>query len=348
MINNSAMKKYLIIAAAVAATVGCAKSSSVYEENDQKITFAPIANTLTKGYGAMSGSYNTGESFKVWAQWIDAASGTAWNAAGARAEYIKGAEFKKGASDVWEGGEYYWPKTGSLLFAAVSPYTLPAGTASLTYNQTTREIKVSDFVQGAYDNALGSSGQVDLMWVDIPATSTGKVATHPMTFRHALSWITFRASTDTDNLYTITGLNIKKASSAEQAIYNKGTFTSDGTTSTWSIDEMTSTEYALYADEAGTVLAKTAASTIADNLLVLPQSTGNRLQLEIKFRQTGIDAEQTMTVAFPMVTWAMKTHYIYTLQFKASGTGPDDNLKITITPSVEDWADGGDTAIAAE
>ena len=61
------MKKFLILAAAVAAMAACTKSEVVYDDNDAEIGLSPVSYTTTKTvYGPYEGtSYSQAEQFKI-------------------------------------------------------------------------------------------------------------------------------------------------------------------------------------------------------------------------------------------------------------------------------------------
>ena len=116
------MKKILFATLAVAAIASCAKTEPTYVGGESEIMLAPVTAVSTKHVtGAVTGTtYNTDEKFDVYAYWADEPAGTKFNTGAT--EYLKGegsgVEFKNKGS-YWGGtNTYYWPKNGSLRFAA--------------------------------------------------------------------------------------------------------------------------------------------------------------------------------------------------------------------------------------
>ena len=124
------MKKTLFLAIAVSAVItGCVKNETTNGSvvSDSKISFeAPAIAGITRGAnvaGEISLPYPTTENFSVYARYF-AGNYTTFAEGTSYMENIKTAY--DNAGNYWDseaaGGQaYYWPKNGTLTFAAYSP-----------------------------------------------------------------------------------------------------------------------------------------------------------------------------------------------------------------------------------
>lgn len=135
------MKKSIVIVLGLASLAACTKSSVSYEQTDQ-ISFAPIAS-VNKTKAAIDGTtFPTANSMGVYAYYKSGVAATSDNTQFSDPDtYLSNAKFSnKTASALWAGdpNPYYWPKTGSLIFAAYSPET-PALTHTFSVTETEGE-----------------------------------------------------------------------------------------------------------------------------------------------------------------------------------------------------------------
>lgn len=120
------MKKIFISILAIAAITACSKTEVSYDVQSE-IYILPVNENVTKS--VMSGNDFLGDHFMLWAWYNETAAGSdmiaTWKAGFASDPvattiYIDEKTFveKNDAQNKW-GGEtpYYWPKTGSLIFA---------------------------------------------------------------------------------------------------------------------------------------------------------------------------------------------------------------------------------------
>lgn len=333
------MKKKLLGLAAALAALGACTKTTVYEDGQTEIAFQPVAEQVTKTvYGPMTGTYNTGEAFRVYAYHKIVDPGKTWSefygdGTGVQT-YIDNQEFTHRGDNKWGGG-YYWPKTGSLMFAGYSP----SGITSTSQTYTLAEnpvLTIEDFVQGTYSPTENNT--VDLMWfnandagmqsVNYSASATTAV---PVKFHHALAWLTFKFTSDITDHFYLTEVTLDQ-------VYHKGDFAGKYATSTL-VAEWTNQEdpvnYVLHQNSTGTLLSATA--TTADNLLVIPydftSAVSGNYQLTIKFKQGG-DGQLEQTQVFQLNSsatkkWEPGKHYTYNISFTAQ--------EILINPSVDDW-----------
>ena len=118
------MKKIISIVLGVAALAACTKTSVSYEQPGE-IALAPVTRAnMTKA--AITGDvFPTGNDMGVYAYYnTDKTAGTA------KADFLEGSALylndvqfvNRNNTANWGGATpYYWPKTGSLVFAAYSP-----------------------------------------------------------------------------------------------------------------------------------------------------------------------------------------------------------------------------------
>ena len=120
------MKKILYSLLAVAALASCVKSEAVYTEDNSEIKIKPATALATKAnqLAAIDGTeYPVAENFDVYGYWKDEPAGSTFTDG---TVYLgldnKAVEFTN-KGNYWGGKEnvYYWPKNGSLRFAAYSP-----------------------------------------------------------------------------------------------------------------------------------------------------------------------------------------------------------------------------------
>ena len=231
------MKKFLILAAAVAAMAACTKSEAVYDDNDTEIGLAPVNYMTTKTvYGPYEGeNYAINENFNVFAFYSTAAASTRFsNIPDAVSPYLVNVEFTHRDDVNWGGATtpYYWPKTGSLFFAGYSPSDVKLADANnkVTYvshpNADRISVYIPAFVQGDYKYTDGTDAEhevpsdytmVDLMYFDVNEKTTSgnndaSATGFPVLFNHALSWLTFNFGVLDDrfnNMFEITKVTLK-------------------------------------------------------------------------------------------------------------------------------------------
>ncbi len=339
------MKKSIAIVLGVASLAACTKSSVSYEQTDE-ISFAPVAS-VNKTKAAVDGTaFPDANLMGVYAYYNSKLkAGTPDVNFVDYDSYLSQAVFKKSGS-VWAGwnsttsssNPYYWPKTGSLLFAAYSPET-----AELTHEFAVNDSEVKDeFSKTGYVQSSNLANTVDLLWSPVTNISYDKSTDAtgvPMTFYHAMSWVTINVkatSSTAEDKFAIKSLKLK-------SVAGKGDLTTDGSKITWTnlstdadLDVFASNDQKTTVKEEEATLEKVSKGTV-----VIPQVLTN-VKLEVVFQQaSGVadawTAEQTVTIDLKdcmsgntqISAWENGKHYIYTLSF-----GLDE---ITIAPKVDDW-----------
>ena len=327
------MKRILLIASAVAIVAGCAKVTTVDTAEPQEIAFEAYYYGTTKAPLDNSAEFPTNWNMLVHALYDgDAESLHYFGESGTSFTY---------GSGVWHDATTarYWPATGTLTFNAVAPTATISGVTSftdVTFNYGSG-YDLSNITATLADN---STNQTDVLVAE--TAKSGKIQGDlPMTFKHALAQVVFKAAT-VDDRQTIT---IKKA-------VLKGSFQDGSMTATPSESDVTfvwNTEGKTAKDmnvcESANQQLTTTATEVGDPVLVVPiAALGDTQLLELTYDITYPGGEASMTdvvatVALkvdtgtqPATSWDAGKKYIYTLTF----SGPRE---ITIDPSVESWVD---------
>ncbi len=324
------MKKSLIIALGAFALVACTKTSVSYEQTGE-IGFAPVVRkNSTKA--AVEGTAFPNQSIKVYGYYDNSMSeGSPYKGGNFAVEYLPGVEFtKKTDGSTWTGKEhsYYWPKTGSLLFAGYAP----ADFAGVTHDLATNKFSVDEFNQPDF------SATTDLLYAGYDkSVLRGPVA---MAFSHALSWVTVKAKAADANQIKIT--NIKFVGLAEKG-YSAGlpAWTVSGTKDQLNVFAPTS------------AFAVPAAETLVESNencgLVFPQALENAAEIVVSYEMNNGAGQWFAQAPFvqklnslksgtdTINKWEAGKHYTYIINFSTIAGGPDSSNEITIAPTVNDW-----------
>lgn len=371
------MKRLVIAALAIGAMAACTKSNVQYEQPGE-ISLQPVTQKATKA--AVDGNeYPTTESFNVWAWWADKNAGTALAQFTSTTDYIDEGTFVHRTETVnsWGGQTpYYWPTKGSLVFAGYSPASAKVEGTEFNYYLTARgtdgqadyvapyTLLITNYIQS---NNIASTK--DLMWFDVTDNSHNNNGTAgvPVTFKHALSWLTFKfnlKTADTEEMWTVTNVKLtgietmadcvivkeqnpvwsditvnndanltdeQKVAARTVQIYNGSEIIKYKSGATWTNGNTTVTDFG------GTALEST-----PNGVLVIPQSCAQTdasivITYDMK-TYVGNGVLTGQTVELPLTgtqitgnMWEPGKHYIYTITFGAN--------EILIAPTVEDWTD---------
>ncbi len=352
------MKKIISIVLGVAALAACTKTSVSYEQPGE-IALAPVTRAnMTKA--AITGTtFPTTNDMGVYAFYNagkvkDTPKG---DFLAGSAAYLKDVKFvNRAGSGNWggDGKSYYWPKTGSLVFAAYSP-----SVAELAYDEQKDEFSATSYVQSE-----DLSSTVDLLWSPMTAKSHDKTtAAVPMVFYHAMSWVTVQAvaaNSESNSQFKIKSVELN-------GIVNKGAFKTAGATITWTPSETDKKTLTVFSDnnykEVELPTAEKPVQALENNAkgtVVIPQTLGKDVTLTVVFSQlmpTGKwSADQPLTFqlneckagdpAVALNEWKNGKHYIYTLNFNIKGA--DGENEILIAPKLKDWEDVTASGINAQ
>ena len=330
------MKKIFFSFLAIAALASCAKTEAVFTQDNSEIKIAPVTAMNTKAQaGVIDGiEYPASEKFNVYAYWANQPAGSLFEAdettAGA---YLSNVTFvNKGK--YWGGATtQYWPKNGSLRFAAYSPADK---INNMTHNLAADTYELNGFT---YPTTVGE--MYDILVAPTSKSYTAQTAAENVSvvFEHALSWITFKVKSQAPvaDAFTVKEIILNN-------VNNHGNMVADmkAGTKTWS----TAMPQAVTVfDQAAGRLVPTnpTEAPIFENagnngtqLLVLPQATTS---VTINFTQNEVGSAPALpnqTVTIPLTLdggqpWEAGKHYTYTVVF--------DLDEILINPSVEDWED---------
>lgn len=344
----------------VSAVVACTKSSVSYEPAGE-IALAPV-NEINKTKTTVTGSaFPADQIMGVYAYYqADCSNGSPASAFKFASTYLDNVQFKKNGTD-WAGWKdgvaypYYWPKNGSLVFAAYSPLTDAAGkpaVASHTFKADGTEVVSDIFKNETFTQSRLTDKTVDFMWSPVTASSHTSASNHvAMTFYHAMSWITFRAkftkpadmATTTEPIITIKSLTLDN-------VATKGKFETHVDEIIWTpiVDANAIQQpIVVFRGEGDQALALTAESADVENnangTLVIPQKITNDIVATIVYDQhvpgtakveqkAVLHLNQCKVGEQALTTWMNAKHYIYDINFTF---GTDD--QIYIAPSVKEW-----------
>lgn len=218
----------------------------------------------------------------------------------------------------------YWTASKTYKFQGYAPENATASAGENGVNFT-------NFVADGTTDLLASA--VETKTIDATISNSSDIQ---LTFRHVLSKIKFKFTTDLANV------NISISALTVKSLPNKGTYTNNGATgSTWNVSE--SGDYALTSD--GT-LTNSAALTSGD-AIVLPQTPNN---ISVTFTVTatgGLSLTTNHTVTLPATKLEEGNVYVYTAAITYANIDPNGELKpITFgDPTVNPWSadqTGGD------
>ena len=326
------MKKLFLSILAVAALASCTKSESAYVDQDQEIKVSPVTAMTTKANvtAAIDGTtYPVQENFDVYAYWANEGAGSMFTANATTYLGAQGAVPFKNKGLYWGGTTtYYWPKNGSLRFAAYSPADI-----DMTHTLATDTY----FVEG-YQQPYNTSETWDLLVAPTSPSYTAMTAAENVSvvFEHALSWITLKvvakdaaaAQAFDIQKVTINDVVIEADLSAVMSGEDKGM--------NWKLAN-TKKGYEVFAGSQEVTSEATVIETVEQGTLVIPQNTTS---VTVDYTQKALDGTpalegQSVTVDLVLdedqTPWEAGKHYIYTLIF-----GLDE---ILINPSVVDWED---------
>ena len=317
----------LTILTMVSFAAACSKFGRVSVNNE--IAFSPFGSVLTR---ANLAPLWTDKVFGVYAYSADCAGGLDWNTSvawGKASEYLSNVAFGYKAEGYWGGATtpYYWPFTGSLMFAGYCPHQSVQGEGAAIKNVTLIQNKEGNnpYLQIGFIQKEAPSDMVDLLWFDVKDVAGGKTLEQTsdpiaITFRHALSKVSF-AFVDSKNHYKLESVILKD-------VVNQGTFYS-GSTAGWMPELALETlaDYALLPESQNPTLNGWA----TDELYIIPQyldgifptigeTLDSGVDVVLEFTVTGNDfGRQTIEILLKDYTirWEIGKAYHYTITANA-------------------------------
>lgn len=345
------------------AVVACTKSSVSYEPAGE-IALAPV-NEINKTKTTVTDAvFPADQIMGVYAYYkADCLEGTDVKLFKDASTYLDNVQFKKNGTDWagWKDGAaypYYWPKNGSLVFAAYSPLTDAAGKSAVeshTFKADGNAVVSDIFKNDTFTQSRQTNQTVDLMWSPVTASSHTSKSNHvAMTFYHAMSWITFKAkftkpadmAMTTEPVITIKSLTLDN-------VATKGKFVTHVAEITWTpVVDANAVQQPIVvyrAEEGKDGMALTSESVNVENnangTLVIPQEITTDIVATITYIQHvpgTAKVEQKAVLHLnkckvgeqAITTWMNAKHYIYDINFTF---GTDD--QIYIAPSVQPWTE---------
>ena len=331
------MKKSLIIALGAIALVACTKTSVSYEQTGE-IGFAPVVRKNSTKAAVTNTTFPAEWSIKVFGYYDKSVeNGNKYTSGKFTESYLDGVEFtQKTDGGTWTGKDhsYYWPKTGSLLFAGFAPgnFKPTSDYTGVTHNKGNNTFSVPEFEQPDF------SATKDLLYAGYTTSVLG--GTVDLAFSHALSWVTVKAKAAAAKQIKIT--NIKFVGLAANG-------------SSTGLPEWTTTgtkEITVFNPEAASEVPEevTLVESHENCGLVFPQELTNAeivISYEMNngagqwFAQAPFDAQLNLLTsnegANTIKKWEAGKHYTYIINFSAIGGEPGSSNEITIAPTVNDW-----------
>ena len=322
------MKKFLIIASAVAVAAGCAKVTTVDTDGPKEIAFEAYNYAATKAPINGTSLSNSGHKIQVHAIHVN----------GTNSEYFtsQGVSFSENAQTWYGDPAQYWPAEGTLTFNAISPVV-----DNLTGTNSGSYFKYADGAVTSINAKLtdNSTVQADIL---VAKTVTGQNKTNngtsgvSMTFHHALAQIVITAKVNEGapktQINSITLNNTcQDATLAASTLDNTPSFV-------WTDPTYTSTGIPL----SGTGLLDkdlTSTEVKATGVLVVPVTE----QVSAKYTITvnyDLGSNEGLTYTTNLLSddsdkissWEAGKKYVYNLTISAT--------EIKITPIVTDWTEG--------
>ena len=350
------MKKTLLMMAVAAGAMltGCVKNETANggAVSGSKISFeAPAVTGITRAAlvpGEIGTGYDEGEHFSVYALYFADGTYTNFNAGTLYMDDVETAYNTGGQywdSESVPGGQaYYWPKKGSLTFAAYSP-TGAANDCKVTWGAagfTFTNFTVQSDPAAHYDLLFSERAYNKTQSAASSTTYKGGV---DITFKHALSSVVFKTKLgDTYEGHTITLKNITLKNTFTTGTFNQGLDDADGAVTTaaeWT-GQKTENTAGYVAFSGAEVITSTAAEPAgATRLIVLPQDLAhgtNNVTIDVTYSihngTNEIDQTATINITDPgysLTKFEIGKRYIFTLII-----GLD---KITFSPKVDPWED---------
>ena len=354
------MKKLLIVMLGASAVVACTKSSVSYEPAGE-IALAPV-NEINKTKTTVTGAtFPEDRVMGVYAYYqANCPDGSSSYKFTSPTTYLDNVTFKNNGTDWagWKDGAaypYYWPKNGSLVFAAYSPLNDAAGklaVTSHTFKANGTAVETNMFKNEKFTQSRLTNETVDFMWSPVTSSSHTSASNHVvMTFHHAMSWITFKArftkpegmgaTKDNEPVITIKSLVLEN-------VVTKGKFETHVDAIVWTPDTETAGDkepITVFRGEQALTGTSADVENTANGTLVIPQEIKDNIVATIVYDQhvpgtavveqkAVLHLNQCKVGNQPLTAWMNAKHYIYDINFTF---GTDD--QIYITPKVDKWQD---------
>lgn len=302
------MKKQLfLLGVAVAALASCTNEEVVYVAQNRAIQFGSFVNNTTKAVDATTTTEVEGGAFYVIGYW--SADATTYNTT----DKVHKNELASSVTYYWEDNKYY-------AFGAYKDGTIGTQLAGAEFVSADLQLKISDYVVGNKDLVGAVSSKIG------PVTAATQQAV-PLTFKHLLSQVQFKFTTDEADGYTINITDVKFTT------FSKGTCIHTASATTWQAG--TDTNEFNFGDVQN--ITNETTNGIAGPVLVLPHQATN---LEVSFKASIegngiIKKEKDITVTLASIDWMPNNRYQYSTVIKMEHIA--EAYPIEFTSTVSDW-----------
>jgi hypothetical protein len=322
------MTRLTLIFLSIVALSSCSRTDVSFRDSSDEILVRPVSSNVTKG--AVEGTTYDGSGFNANAYFANEPAGSSFTEASA---YFEDAPFISKGDGLWGAATpRYWPKNGSLRFAAWSP-----GIGGVSYSLATDTYSVTGFTQSA-----DLSRTVDLMFAPATVSHTAETSLGgiDVVFEHSLAWVTVQVqalSSDDEGLVRVTGLKMNGVdlrgdlTAVMSGASKSMTWTSSGP---GDVEVFSGSVDLVHSQAAVLENAQTPRS-----LLVIPQGGEQKglPTIDLTIAQKAGEGEIVQTIRDLSLTrsekapkrWEAGKHYIYTVRI-----GLDE---ILISPTVQPW-----------
>lgn len=317
---------YILSIVLMLLTVSCSRVERI--PTQREIAIRPMGSPLSKVI-----AYPENKVFGVYAFYADCPAGIPWDdhsAWWASTAYLDSVAFMYNGTyaagydmELQSHKPYYWPLSGSLLFAGYSPHQ---GDSNGTIDTVNFVLNMSEQIANPYfeidfRQATSPSEMVDLMWFDVMDVNNGMTVAKSDTpvslqFKHALSLVSFEFA-DVHNVYKLVSVVLKDC-------INTATFYS-GNTAGWMPDITAVEDYVMLEDQNLTLN-----QWESEPLYIIPQyldgiyptlngTLDSGVDVVLTFELTDGFGSQLVEIPLKNYTerWEMGKHYKYTVTVNA-------------------------------
>jgi hypothetical protein len=346
------MKRSLSIILAAAAVLACTKTEQTFDASQQsEIAIMPVSGKMTKA-AITDGVFPTDNHIGLYAFYTsDVNAGPVSDYSKFSIMYFDNTEFHcEAGQTAWDGllSDYYWPATGSLVFAGYS-LNVPKqdqikseqnGTPS--YDLSKDQLKITGYTQSNKTDET-----YDLLYFGRTASSYGKnTLSVPVVFEHALAWIEVQVMGGTGAL--MGGGRTWRATKVEfRDVATKGNFEYKGVqTAAANTNPVKWTEQSVQTG-AENVVVYTGSQDLTGGMkpienvqagtLIIPQAA-KKLYVTIEYASPAGDSiKEVIEVDIPVYTsaWEAGKKYTYQLTFSPQ--------EILVAPKVDKWPGAEET-----
>ena len=267
------MKRLFILASAAALMLAsCAKTTVVYNEAPEEISFKQVTNVMTKA------ELPSGVKLGVIAYTdVDEL-------------YFGNTQFSHDGN-TWSADKY-WPVASTLDFIIYAPYISTGVTP--TYTESEKKLVI---------NVNNISNQTDWMYADKLYAQTQKNggAAISVNLKHALAKIIVDLKADVDGVVTIKSFKITNTNQQSELIINQD---AESNELEWGDMQTKDWELTVLKDEEN----KLTTTGRSDECLVIP---GSQTSFVMTYTLDGVASDQTYTHTFSDATWHSGKKYIY-------------------------------------